>query len=81
MCNFSSIKVERELIICVQKIVQYTEVGEVGEEYEAIKSACDMAERLLDHINETIRDEEGADTLRKVSQHLWLGEGYVSPCF
>ena len=58
--------------------MQYTEVG---EEYEAIKSACAMAERLLDHINETIRDEEGADTLRKVSQHLWLGEGYVSHCF
>lgn len=34
-----------------------------------------MAERLLDHINETIRDQEGADTLEKISQHLWVGEG------
>jgi hypothetical protein len=50
-------------------IVQYTEVG---EEYEAIKSACDMAERpgLLDHINETIRDQE-SDMLKKISQYLW----------
>ena len=38
-----------------------------------------MAGRLLDHINETIRDQEGADTLKKISQHLSVGEGYVSP--
>lgn len=38
-----------------------------------------MAERLLNHINETIRDQEGADTLKKISQFLWVGEGYVFP--
>jgi hypothetical protein len=38
-----------------------------------------MAERLLDHINETIRDQEGAETLKNISQQLWVGEGYVSP--
>ena len=58
--------------------MQYTEVG---EEYEAIKSACAMAEILLDHINGTIRDQEGADTLKKISQYLWVGEGYVGPRF
>jgi len=34
-----------------------------------------MAEKLLDHINETIRDQEGIETLKKISQHLWVGEG------
>ena len=65
----------RKLTICVNQILQYTEVG---EEYEAIQSARDMAERLLDHINETIRDQEGAEILKNISQYLWVGEGYVS---
>lgn len=36
-----------------------------------------MAEQLLAHINETIRDQEGTETLKNISQHLWVGEGYV----
>lgn len=58
--------------LLIKQILQYTEVG---EEYEAIKTSCDMAERLLAHINETIRDQEGAETLKRISQHLWVGEG------
>ncbi|KAF8801450.1 hypothetical protein BYT27DRAFT_7198246 [Phlegmacium glaucopus] len=58
--------------LLIKQILQYTEVG---EEYEAIKTACRMAEKLLAHINETIRDQEGAETLKKISQHLWVGEG------
>lgn len=61
-------------IIGPNQILQYTEVG---EEYEDIKTVFDMAEKLLDHINETIRDQEGIETLKKISQHLWVGEGYV----
>lgn len=38
-----------------------------------------MAEKLLAHINETIRDQEGTEVLRKISQYLWVGEGYDFP--
>jgi len=58
--------------LLIKQILQYTEVG---EEYESIKTAREMAEKLLAHINETIRDQEGAETLKKISQHLWVGEG------
>ena len=36
-----------------------------------------MAEKILDHINETIREQEGYETLKKLSQDLWIGKGYV----
>jgi hypothetical protein len=34
-----------------------------------------MAEKLLEHINETIRQQEGHETLKKISQNLWIGTG------
>lgn len=58
--------------MCLLQIEKYTEVG---EEYEGIKTAHDMAEKLLEHINETIRYQEGQETLRKISQNLWIGQG------
>jgi actin cytoskeleton-regulatory complex protein PAN1 len=36
-----------------------------------------MAEKILDHINETIRDQEGQETLKEISKHLWIGQGFV----
>ncbi|PPQ91776.1 hypothetical protein CVT25_000421 [Psilocybe cyanescens] len=53
-------------------ILHYTEVG---KEHDGIATARDMAEKLLEHINETIRDQEGYETLKKISQNLWIGQG------
>ena len=36
-----------------------------------------MAERVLEHINETIREQEGRERLREISKDLWVGQGYV----
>ncbi|KAF9481352.1 hypothetical protein BDN70DRAFT_912316 [Pholiota conissans] len=58
--------------LLIKQIEKYTEVG---EEYEAIKTSHDMAEKLLEHINETIRQQEGHETLRTISQNLWIGQG------
>ena len=36
-----------------------------------------MAQTVLEHINETIRDQEGRERLREISKELWVGQGYV----
>jgi hypothetical protein len=56
--------------LLIKQIWQYTDVG---KEQEAIFNAREMAESLLDHINETIREQENQETLREVSQNLWIG--------
>lgn len=37
----------------------------------------EMAEAVLSHINETIRDQEGRERLKVISKDLWVGQGYV----
>ncbi|KIJ32427.1 hypothetical protein M422DRAFT_184526, partial [Sphaerobolus stellatus SS14] len=44
-------------------------------ERSQLESAIAEVERVLDAINETIRDQEGQDRLREISQTLWLGHG------
>lgn len=34
-----------------------------------------VAESLLAHINESIREQEGRERLKTVSQDLWVGQG------
>ncbi|KAF5349732.1 hypothetical protein D9756_008898 [Leucocoprinus leucothites] len=58
--------------LLIKQILQYTEAG---EEHQAIKSSQGIAERLLDHINETIREQEGRAKLKKISENLWIGQG------
>ena len=36
-----------------------------------------MAERVLEHINETIREHEGKERLKEISKDLWVGQGCV----
>ncbi len=38
-------------------------------------NSVEVAESILDHINETIREQEGREVLRTISQHLWIGQG------
>lgn len=36
-----------------------------------------MSEKILSHINETIREQEGRERLKTISRDLWIGEGSV----
>jgi actin cytoskeleton-regulatory complex protein PAN1 len=47
----------------------------VAEERNLIENAVDTAEKILNHINETIREQEGTERLRAISQELWIGQG------
>jgi len=44
-------------------------------ETAAIEKSISIAERTLDRINETIRDQEGRARLKDISQYLWIGQG------
>lgn len=56
--------------LLIKQILQYTDVG---KEQEAMSNARDLAESLLDQINEAIREQESQETLRQMSQNLWIG--------
>ncbi|KAF8997665.1 hypothetical protein BDZ89DRAFT_1254744 [Hymenopellis radicata] len=53
-------------------MVHYTDPG---PERDAVMNSVEVAERILDYINETIREQEGWEILRTISQHLWIGRG------
>ncbi|KAI1790449.1 Dbl homology domain-containing protein [Ganoderma leucocontextum] len=55
-----------------KQIIHYTEPG---EDRSSIEQAQRMAEKVLEHINETIRDQEGKERLREISKDLWVGQG------
>ncbi|KAF8842606.1 Dbl homology domain-containing protein [Paxillus ammoniavirescens] len=44
-------------------------------ERQAIASALHTAEQIADEVNEAIRDQEGRERLREISQELWIGQG------
>ncbi|KAF9228917.1 hypothetical protein BS17DRAFT_772724 [Gyrodon lividus] len=44
-------------------------------ERQSIASALQMAEKLLEEVNETIREQEGRERLREISRELWIGLG------
>ncbi|KAG5637919.1 hypothetical protein H0H81_002680 [Sphagnurus paluster] len=58
--------------LLIKQILNHTENP---TERSDIQQAVDVAEKILDHINETIRDMEGRETLRVLSQNLWIGQG------
>ncbi|KAF7323342.1 hypothetical protein HMN09_00115100 [Mycena chlorophos] len=60
--------------LLIKQILHYTETS-LGEEYKAIEKSVTTAERILSHINESIRDLEGRETLKRISQNLWIGQG------
>lgn len=43
-----------------------------------IQRALEMSQRILDQINETIREQEGRERLGVISKDLWIGQGYAS---
>lgn len=61
------------------QIIHYTDLEEDRRHCER---ALDMAQSILNHINETIREQEGRERLRMISNDLWIGQGYVTSfCF
>lgn len=54
------------------QIIRYTEAG---DDRTRIEHSQQMAENVLAHINETIREQEGRERLKEVSKDLWVGQG------
>jgi hypothetical protein len=61
--------------LLIKQILQYTELD---QDREPTERALHTAERILDTINEAIREREGRDRLKALSQDLWIGQGHVA---
>ena len=61
--------------LLIKQILQYTELD---QDREPTERALYTAERILDTINEAIREREGRDRLKALSQDLWIGQGHVA---
>jgi len=60
--------------LLIKQILQYTEPDQDKAQTEG---ALHMAERILDTINEAIREQEGRAKLKTLSQGLWIGHGQL----
>ena len=60
--------------LLIKQILQYTEPD---QDRELTERALHTAERILNTINEAIREQEGRDRLKTLSQDLWIGQGCV----
>jgi len=58
--------------LLIRQVLQYTQLE---EDRADISAALHTAERILSHINETIREQEGEERLREISRNLWIGQG------
>ena len=52
---------------------------EESQDREDLELSLGVAESLLGHINESIREQEGRERLKTISQDLWVGQGYGVP--
>ena len=62
--------------LLIKQIIHYTEPD---EDRTLTEHALRTAERILGDINEAVREQEGRERLRELSQDLWLGQGCVPP--
>jgi len=60
--------------LLIKQILQYTEPD---QDRVFTERALHTAERILDTINEAIREQEGRNRLKILSQDLWIGHGQV----
>ncbi|KAH8977407.1 hypothetical protein EDB86DRAFT_3237574 [Lactarius hatsudake] len=58
--------------LLIKQIMQYTEPD---EDRTLTEHALRTAERILGDINEAVREQEGRERLKVLSQYLWLGQG------
>jgi hypothetical protein len=63
--------------LLIKQILQYTE-PEPDQDRAQTERALHTAERILDTINEAIREKEGRTKLKTLSQDLWIGHGCVT---
>lgn len=47
------------------------------EERKNISTALKAAQKILEHVNETIREQEGRERLGEISKDLWIGQGHL----
>lgn len=76
MINCFSVQRITRYPLLIKQILQYTEPD---QDKELIERALQTAERILNTINESIREQEGRDRLKTLSQDLWIGQGCVPP--
>ncbi|KAG2139113.1 uncharacterized protein EDB93DRAFT_707815 [Suillus bovinus] len=48
-----------------------------AEERKNISAALKAAQKILEHVNETIREQEGRERLSEISKDLWIGQGHL----
>lgn len=58
--------------LLIKQVLHYTESS---EDRQYIERALEMAEKVLNHINETIREQEDRERLKVISRDLWIGQG------
>ncbi|KAG8868591.1 hypothetical protein FRC20_003109 [Serendipita sp. 405] len=58
--------------LLIRQILQYTQHG---EDRVMIERSLLAAEAILETINESIRDQEGQERLKELSNNLWVGNG------
>ncbi|KAI0261797.1 hypothetical protein BC834DRAFT_925418 [Gloeopeniophorella convolvens] len=58
--------------LLIKQILHYTEPD---QDRASTEHALRTAEKILNNINEAIREQEGRDRLKNLSQDLWIGQG------
>ncbi|CCM04566.1 uncharacterized protein FIBRA_06747 [Fibroporia radiculosa] len=58
--------------LLIRQILHYTEST---DDRHFIERSLEGAEKILDHINESIREVEGRERLKTISKDLWVGQG------
>jgi len=81
--------------LLIRQILQYTDSPETtsenppkitlqlpgdADERRDISAALEAAEKILKHVNESIREQEGRERLSEISKDLWIGQGCVVSC-
>ena len=65
------------MLTLASQIINYTEAD---QDLHLIQNALNTVESIVGTINESVREAEGQDRLRVLSEDLWIGgEGYVVP--
>ena len=62
-------QIDRQILHCT----------EASKDREDLELSLGVAESLLAHINESIREQESYERLKTISQDLWVGNGYGPP--
>ncbi|KAK2460698.1 hypothetical protein APHAL10511_007168 [Amanita phalloides] len=58
--------------LLIKQILHFTEAE---DEQKTINKCLHNAERLLDRINDSVREQEGQERLKLISRNFWIGSG------